>query len=154
VNVRNVTTLPPICGKFRNSGSFAVGRTDARYLCQCQRNDSNKPMHGGVGGFLTVGTAASMLQGDRRARAVRTGGPMSNEWPGHRRLWQQREPWQPEPPRPTLVLATPAQQAAAPRRPLAASLKRESTYWLVIFLAVVTATGVGIAALAFFLHGR
>jgi hypothetical protein len=79
---------------------------------------------------------------------------MSNEWPGHRRLWQQREPWQPEPPRPTLVLATPAQQAAAPRRPLATRLKRESTYWLVIFLAVVTVAAVGIAGLVFFLHGR
>jgi hypothetical protein len=74
---------------------------------------------------------------------------MSNEWPGHRRLWQQREPWQPEPPRPTLVLAAPAQ-----RRPLATPLKRESTDWLVIFLAVVTVAAVGIAGLAFFLHGR
>jgi hypothetical protein len=111
-------------------------------------------MHGGVGGFLTAGTAASTLQGDGRACAVRTGGAMSNEWPGDRRLWQQREPWRPEPPRPTLVLATAAQQATAQRRPLATSLKRESSYWLVIFLAVVTVAAVGIAGLAFFLHVR
>jgi hypothetical protein len=79
---------------------------------------------------------------------------MSNDWPGDRRLWQQREPWQPEAPPPTLVLATAAQQAAAPRRPLATPLKRESGHWLAIFLAVVTVAAIGIAGLAFFLHGR